>query len=425
MTDVAPTTAEPAAEPHLRQVSVDQLRPGMFVHDLQKGWLTHFIWRKQFAIKETADINRLKSEGIREVVIDTRRGDDVRQESPELSQEREKQRFAVLDRKIQEATQKRVEQVRASVSLEEERWRVQYLRRDATATVRDLMTDIRLGKQADIRRAEEVVDKMMASVGRNPDALIPLLRLKSEHAYSYEHSISVAAMVIALGGTLGLENDVIHQASQGALLQDLGKARIPERILDKPGRLNDFEFERIRSHVRESINILENVPGMSDLTMNVVVQHHERVNGSGYPFRLAGDAISLHAQAAAIVDAYDALTSERPFQRRLEPSQALRELYAAAGTHFRPDLIQAFIRTLGIYPVGSLVRLENQTLAVVTEQNRDNLLKPVVRVIFSIRDGRYLRPSVLDLGRRLEAPAIISIESYERWGIDPQRWQPA
>jgi HD-GYP domain-containing protein (c-di-GMP phosphodiesterase class II) len=403
---------------------VDQLRPGMFVHDLKKGWLTHFIWRKQFAIKEAADINRLKSEGIREVVIDTRRGDDIRIEPDGAAEERDKQRFVALDQRLQHVTQKRIEQARANVSLEEERWRVQFLRRDATTTVRELMVDIRLGRQADIRRAEEVVDKMMASVNRNPDALIPLLRLKSHDAYSYEHSISVAAMVIALGDTLGQEADVVHQAAQGALLQDLGKARIPERILAKPGRLNDFEFERIRSHVRESINILENVPGMSDLTLNVVVQHHERLNGSGYPFRLAGEAISLHAQAAAIVDAYDALTSERPFQHRLEPTQALRELFSVAGTHFRPDLIQAFIRTLGIYPVGSLVRLDNQTLAVVTEQNRDNLLKPVIRVIFSIRDGRYLRPVTLDLARRLEAPAILNIESYERWGIDQARWQP-
>lgn len=407
---------------HLREVTLDDLRPGMYVADLGRRWWSHGFLRRRFLLRDAGDIERLRGEGIRQVVIDLNQG---ARPQPAVREPALQDPFDSLDRRLREAAGARRARARETVSLEEERWRVRKLGADAGQVVRTLMEDIRLGRTADFRRTEDVVDRFMDSVGRQPDALIPQLRLKDRDAYGDQHALSITAMVIALGNTLDMDADTVRQAAQGALLQDMGKACIPERILAKPGRLNDFEYARMRSHVPESLRLLEDLPWIGDLTLRVVTEHHERVDGSGYPHRLAGDAISLHAQAAALVEAYDALTSDRPFQAGIEPTEALRELFTGAGRQFRPDLVPALVRTLGVYPVGSLVRLSNATLAVVTRQNRHRPLQPEVRVIFDLRQKRYLRPYDLDLARRLEVPDIVAAESYLRHGIDPRRWMPA
>ncbi len=409
---------------HLREVPVDELRPGMYVADLGRGWLSHMFLRRRFLLQDAGDIERLRGEGIREVVIDLNRGAQPQVPAVEVLAAQAHERFTGLDLRLREAAEARRARARETVSLEEERWRARRLGAEAGEVVRGLMEDVRLGRNADFRRTEEVVDRFMDSVGRHPDALVPLLRLKGHDAYGDQHALSVTAMVVALGNTLDMEADTIRQAAQGALLQDMGKACIPERILSKPGRLNDFEYARMRSHVPESLRLLEDLPWIGDLTLRVVTEHHERVDGSGYPHRLAGDAISLHAQAAALVEAYDALVSDRPFQAGIEPTEALRELFTGAGRQFRADLVPALVRTLGVYPVGSLVRLSNETLAVVTRQNRHKPLQPEVRVMFDLRQRRYIRPYDLDLGRRLEVPEIVAAESYARRGIDPRRWTP-
>lgn len=410
--------------PQLRKVPVDLLRPGMYVHDLQTGWLAHPFWRRRFVIKDERAIARLRRDAIDEVVIDVALGLDVDPATVPRSGDDTRQRFAALDRRFMDIARQRTEKLRDTVSIAEERWRVQFLQREALQTVHHLMDDIRLGRQVDVQRAEPMIEKMMRSVLRHQDALIPLLRLKDHDLYSYQHSVSVAAMAVALGVTLGMDEETLRQTALGALLQDIGKARIPETILDKPGRLNAIETRLVHRHVIDSQMILEDTPGVTDLMLEIVANHHERIDGTGYPHAIAGDRIPLHAQLAAIVDVYDAITSDRPYQRRTEPTEALRQLYGMANSHFREDMLQALIRTVGIYPAGSLVRLDNGHLAVVIEVNRDNLLKPRVQVMYDTRSNRYLQPYLLDLARRLDPPAIVGVESYSRWGIDPRHWQP-
>jgi HD-GYP domain-containing protein (c-di-GMP phosphodiesterase class II) len=406
--------------PKFRKVPVQQLRPGMFVCDLQTHWLYHSFWRKEFLIEDEATLARLRQDPIREVVIDTRRGVDV---EPGIDRRLldDRERFAALDERIQEAARQRRAHVRQAVSLEEERRRMQFFRRDAMATMHRLMESIRLGRRADIASTEPMIEKMMRSVQQHPDALIPLLQIKDN--YGHQHSLSVAAMVLAFGTTLGIGEDVLRQAAQGALLKDVGSLRIPEGILQKPDRLTDYEMRVVRRHVFDSQLILEDSAGMTEMMLDVVAHHHERVDGTGYPHALAGDQVPMHAQLAAIVDVYDALTSDRPYQQRMEPNDALRHLYSRAGSDFREDLLKAFIRTVGVYPVGSLVRLDSSYLAVVTEVHRDKLLQPQVLVMFDTRIDRYVNPFPLDLARKVEPPAIIGVESYARWGIDPRRWQ--
>jgi HD-GYP domain-containing protein (c-di-GMP phosphodiesterase class II) len=407
----------------LRKLQVAKLEPGMFVSNIPVSWFAHPFWRTSFRIRDERDIERLVEAGVQEVLIDTQRGADIPivKKKPVLP---DQERFAELDQRIQQQLTKRRQAVRNTTSLADERWRVQFLAQDAVGMVQGLMEEVRLGHKLDIHSTEPVIEKMIDSVRRHPDALIPLLQLKEHDNYSYQHSISVAAMVMALGTTLQLDEEKLLRAAQGALLQDVGTARISERILNKATPLTDLEYLHVRSHVEQSLAVLESSFGSSDLMLQVVTQHHERLDGTGYPHRLLGASVSPLAQIAAIVDVYDALTSDRPYHRRVEPAVALRQIYSLAGTQFSEDLVQAFVRTLGLYPVGSLVRLDNDTLAVVIEQHRDNLSKPVVRVIFNTRNQTYLQPQVLDLARRFEVPAIVGVESWQQWNIDARRWRP-
>jgi HD-GYP domain-containing protein (c-di-GMP phosphodiesterase class II) len=407
----------------LRKLQVAKLEPGMFVSNIPVSWFAHPFWRTSFRIRDERDIERLVEAGIHEVLIDTRRGTDLVAKERQVRPDPE--RFAELDQRIRQQTAKLRQTVRNTNSLADERWRVQFLAQDAMDMVQGLLEDARLGKRLDLLSTEPIVEKMIDSVRRHPDALIPLLQLKEHETYNSQHSVSVAAMVVALGTTLQLEEEPLLRAAQGALLQDVGTARISERILNKATPLTDLEYLHLRSHVEQSLSVLETSPGSSDLMLQVVTQHHERLDGTGYPHRLLGESVSPLAQIAAIVDVYDALTTDRPYHRRVEPAAALRQIYSLAGSQFSEELVQAFVRTLGLYPVGSLVRLDNDTLAIVIEQHRDNLSKPVVRVIYNARNRTYMQPQVLDLGRRFEVPAIVSVESWQQWGIDPRRWRPA
>jgi HD-GYP domain-containing protein (c-di-GMP phosphodiesterase class II) len=408
----------------LRKLSVGKLEPGMFVSNIPVSWFAHPFWRTSFHIRDEGDIERLVEAGISEVLIDTKRGTDIAKVK-EKPWRPDQERFAELDQRIKNGLSKRRETVRNSASLEDERWRVQFLANDAMGMVEALMEEARMGQRLDLPRTEPVLEKMIASVRRHPDALVPLLQLKEHDTYNSQHSISVAAMVMALGTTMQLDEEQLLRAAQGALLQDVGTARISARILNKATPLTDLEYLHLRSHVEQSLAVLEASAGSSDLMLQVVTQHHERLDGTGYPHRLLGESVSPLAQIAAIVDVYDALTADRPYHRRVEPAVALRQIYSLAGSQFSEELVQALVRTLGLYPVGSLVRLENGNLAVVIEQHRDNLSKPVVRVIFNTRNRTYIQPQVLDLARRFEVPAIVSVESWQQWGIDQRRWRPA
>ena len=407
----------------IRKVTVQQLRPGMYIHDLGKSWFAHDFWQKQFLIPDQRCIDRLRLDGFREVDIDTELGLDVASVATD-------EHTDIVDGgmthsahfKLRETLEKDRAEKRNKVELEGERLRVQFLHKAAMNTVRDLMNDVRMGRQVEIERTEPMIEKIMDSVVRHPDALIPLLRLKGHDGYSFNHSISVAAMLVAVGSTLKLDSNVVMQAAQGALLQDVGKARIDDAILNKHGPLDPSEWRSMQSHVDQSLIILNESKGITSLTLEVVTQHHERLDGSGYPYGISGEALSLHAQLAAIVDAYDAMTSDRPHAVRMEPTDALRRIRQLGGKQFRQELIDAFIRTIGIYPVGSLVRLDNERLAVVVEQHPTKLLKPVVLSIYNTRTRSYITPQRLELGQRAESPAILGAESYQHWGIDSRRW---
>jgi putative nucleotidyltransferase with HDIG domain len=400
----------------IKQIRSEQLKPGMYIHDLNCGWLDHPFVSNAFAVRDQATVDKIISLGIRELYIDTIKGADVWAARPQSEVNAE------LEKRLQEIAQKRAEKP-IVIELKDEAARARRLHAEANKMARLVLDDIRLGQKIQIDRVEPLVDNMVESVFRHQDALLPMARLKNIDDYTFEHSVGVSALLIAFGRTLKLPKDTIREIALGGLLHDIGKAHVPEAILNKPGKLTDDEFAKMQSHVNASLHLLQGVPGISEVTRQVVAQHHERIDGSGYPNRLSGKEISQYGQMAAIVDVYDAITSDKVYCRGMPPTQALKKLLEWSKHHFDPQLVQSFIRAIGIYPTGTLVRLESNRMGVVVEQNENNLLEPVVRIFYHAGQQHYVPPELVDLSKVQDR--VASCENYDKWKIDPHQWLPS
>ncbi|MDR2186588.1 MAG: HD-GYP domain-containing protein [Azonexus sp.] len=400
----------------IKQIHTDQLKPGMFVHDLNCGWLDHPFIANAFLVGDRQTVDKIVSLGIRELYIDTDKGADVEEARTveEVS--------ADLDRHLSAIARQGPDQA-VTTALAEEAARARRLQGEAHKIVRHMMDDVRLGQQIEVDRIEPLVENMVDSIFRNQDALLHLSRLRHHDDYTFQHSVSVCTLLVAFGRSLNLERAVLKDMALGGLLHDIGKACVPDAILNKPGKLTDGEFVKMKSHVDLGLAVLQQTPGVPEIALSVTAEHHERYDGSGYPHQQNQQGISLYGQIASIVDVYDAISSDRCYHKGMPPTQALRKLLEWSSHHFNPQLVQTFIRAIGIYPSGSLVQLESKRLGVVLEQNEKNLLTPVVRVFYHAAQQHYIAPENIDLARSKDR--IASFEDFAQWNIDPKQWLPA
>ena len=247
-----------------------------------------------------------------------------------------------------------------------------------------------------------------------------LCRIREGDTYTFQHSVSVCTLLVTFCRYMEMTPEQIHEAGIGGMLHDIGKMRVPDHILNKPGKLTDPEFEIMKSHVVLGLETLRQTPGISRTVIQVAGEHHERFEGSGYPERIKGYEISTLGRMAAIVDVYDAITSNRIYHRGMEPPAALTKLFEWSDHHFDPELVQHFIQAIGIYPVGSLVRLASERLAVVIEQGAHGLLFPKVRVVYDIQRGRRITPVDLDLSDpETGGDSIVRNEDPDIWKLNP------
>ena len=398
----------------IKLIPTEKLQTGMFIHDLNCGWMDHNFVRSRFAVKTEAVALKVRALGVKEIYIDTARGLDIAEGPSQEAQEHQ------VDAALQAlATASASDMPRVSVRHEVER--AQKLHGDANRIVRDVMGDVRLGKQIQLEQIEPLVARIVDSIFRRADALMPLARLKEHDEYTFQHSVSVCVLMTSFARALELPREIIHEIAIGALLHDVGKAKVADEILNKPAKLTDAEFAKMKNHVVQSKIILQATPGISNIALDVAAQHHERFDGTGYPNKLKGEEISLYGQMGAIVDVYDAITSNRVYHKGMPPTEALRKLLDWSANHFEPRLVKAFIRSVGIYPTGALVRLESKRLAVVQAQHADNPMQPTVKVIFHTA-GHYLRPEDVDLRRSQDR--IVGHEDFAAWNIDALRWLP-
>jgi putative nucleotidyltransferase with HDIG domain len=400
----------------IKKIDVIDLKPKMFIHDINCPWIDHPFLRDSFLIESDRDIEKIAAYGIRQVYIDTERGPDM----PHAPTVHEVHRQ--LDDHMQHLgrTLKRAPQ--PPVSVEKERVKAKQICREAGRIVHNILQDCRLGKQVELEQVEPVVSNIVDSIFRNPDAIVSLLRIKQADKYTFQHSVAVGTLLISFCRALEIERKTIELVGLGGLLHDIGKMQVPNSILNKPGKLTESEFEIMKKHVRYGCLTLEKTPGMSSIALNVAAEHHECYDGSGYPRGLKSDEISLYGQMASVVDVYDALTSTRIYHVGIEPTEVLRKLLEWGDHHFKLTLVHQFIRTIGIYPVGTLVRLDSGYLAVVVEQHHENLLHPRVRAVFNSRSRSYMPPRDYDLSSPGCHDRIASFEVPSRWGIEPGRY---
>ena len=386
----------------IKKIATTQLAVGMYIHALCGNWIDHPFWKERFLLSDPEDILRIERSAITEVMIDTARGRDVAmpaQLEPALS-----------------GADAAAALVPTSVSMDAEVARAFLICTRAKAAVTSMFNDARMGQAINTRESESLVEEISSSVMRHPHALISLSRLKTSDEYTYMHSVAVCALMIALARQLKLPDTWIREAGMAGLMHDIGKMTIGTDILNKPGRLTDPEYAAMRLHPEGGLRILQQSGVLNAAAYDVCLHHHEKFDGSGYPFGLQGEQISVLARMAAICDVYDAITSERPYKKAWGPAHSIREMASWSG-HFDEQIFQAFVRTVGIYPVGALVRLQSQRIGVVIEQDEKSLLKPKIMLLISARTRMPLERLVLDLSKAGEADKIAQIESAKDWNM--------
>jgi HD-GYP domain-containing protein (c-di-GMP phosphodiesterase class II) len=397
-----------AANPMRKKIKVSQLQMGMFVDELCGSWLDNPFWSTRFLVEKPAEINQLVASPVRELWIDTARGLDVQdvQSASEVAAQNE----AVLQNIATQA-----ESPARKESLDAEIARAARICDRARTAVMSMFQEARMGKAVATEQLTPLVDEISASVLRNPGALVSLARLKTVDDYTYLHSVAVCGLMIALARQLGLPESDMREIGMAGLVHDLGKADIPDAILNKPGKLTDAEFEIIKNHPAAGHRMLLEGQGVGAVPLDVSLHHHEKIDGSGYPHRLAGDAISLYAKMGAVCDVYDAITSIRAYKAPWSPAESLRKMAEWSNGHFDRAVFHAFIKCVGIYPVGSLVRLESGLLGVVIDNPTENLLAPSVKVFFCTRRKARMPPKVIDLARSNAKDKIKNWESPTKW----------
>ena len=385
-----------------KKINIRDIRLGMFVVELGGSWLDHPFWRSSFLLKDINDLKDLQSSGIDDLWIDTAKGLDVAGvqggETP------------VLEAVSQESS------AGARVPLEQELERARKIQAKAKQAVVSMFQEARMGNALKVGEAATLVDEISSSVTRNPGALLSLARLKNKDDYTYLHSVAVCALMIALGRQRGVEGEELRSLGMAGLLHDVGKVGIPEEVLNKPGRLTDEEFEIIKQHPVKGWEILKASYDVDEMALDVCRHHHERVDGKGYPDKLSGDALSVFARMGAVCDVYDAITSERCYKEPWEPAVALSKMAEWREGQFDELIFQSFVKTVGIYPTGTLVKLHSGRLGVVTDQTDAGLLKPKVKVFFSGKSRVPIPQEIINLARSQDS--IESVEDPLRWGFD-------
>jgi len=394
----------------LKKITIEQLTLGMHIKEFCGSWMDHPFWRSGFVLVDPKDIKTILASSIKEVWIDTSKGLDIAQgQSSVTDAESDAQVEAVLQQ-VTISTR-----VVAPVSIAEEIQRASKICSLAKRAVISMFEEARMGKTVDIGGAQKLVEEITDSVARNPGALISLARLKTADDYTYMHSVAVCAMMVSLAKQLGLDETQTRSAGLAGLMHDLGKAAMPMDVLNKPGKLTDAEFNVIKTHPEEGHRLLLTGTNIDPVVLDVCLHHHEKVDGSGYPKGLKGEEISLFAKMGAVCDVYDAITSNRPYKAGWDPAESLRKMAEWSKGHFDWTVFQAFVKSLGIYPVGSLVRLSSGRLGVVVEQTGKALTGPTVKIFFSTTSNMRIPPQVVDLSRPGVTEKIASREDPEKW----------
>ncbi len=394
----------------LKRISVSQLTVGLHIKEFCGSWMEHPFIRSSFVLSNAKDLSVILASSIKEVWIDSSKGLDVPVSVPVVS---EKQAEIEIDAALEQVVTGG--RSMAPVSIEREMERAALICRQSKQAMVSMFEEARMGNSVDVGGARDLVEEISDSVMRNPGALISLARLKTVDDYTYMHSVAVCAMMVVLAKQLGLDEAKTRLAGLAGLMHDLGKAAMPATVLNKPGKLTAAEFEIIKSHPVKGYEMLLMSESFDADTRDVCLHHHEKVDGSGYPEGLKGDGISLMAKMGAVCDVYDAITSNRPYKIGWDPAESLRKMAEWSTGHFDQKVFQAFVKSMGIYPVGSLVLMSSGRIGVVTAQSAKSLITPQIKVFYSTKSHMRITPELLDLSKVGSTEKIAGREDPAKW----------
>ena len=373
----------------LKKISISELVPGMFVESIaeQKGKLKVTSRGK---VTKKGIVTSLKKRGVTAVIIDPSKQFAPEEAEPEVEPVEEAPPPQEEPEEPAEPAPKR------EVSFNEEVSVANKLHKKGKSIQKTLLNSVAKGLPADIAVSEEFSNNLVGSIDRNPNALLCLTKIREKDDYLLEHSLNVAILLANFAKFIGLEEEIVQELALSGFLHDIGKIKIPDSILHKPGRLTDQEMNIMRDHVIFGIEALEEMD-IPERMIKTVGEHHERLDGYGYPEGARGDEISYTGRMISIVDVYDALTADRCYKAGMSSQKALQILLKDTPAKYDRVLVQKFIKCIGVYPVGSLVKLTDSTIAMVVRHNEGSPLKPLVKVFYSVKGNHYLAPEDIDL----------------------------
>ncbi|WP_028863044.1 HD-GYP domain-containing protein [Psychromonas aquimarina] len=363
--------------------NISELRIGMYLLDITvpKG---KFKLTEAGLIENETIIERFKNKGIERVMID-------------------------MDKSINMPKAKKVSAVKKAQDkfFQQEVVKARKIFDQSKNIQKKIFHDAENGCPLDLKSVSMVTDESIDLIFDNPDALACVLNIRNKDEYLLEHSVAVSVLISIFAFHLKMGKEVIRKLAVGGFLHDVGKIKVPEKILNKPGKLTDSEFEIIKSHAAHSIDIISRTPDISALSLEVATQHHEKLNGEGYPNGIKENNISVYGRMIAICDIFDALTSSRSYKQGYAQVKAFSILRSLAdNNHLDKKLVDQFIQCMGVYPVGALVQLDSNKLAIVESHNRQDPIRPNVRPFYSLGPKNFEFGHHIDLSKMLEEQIV-------------------
>ncbi|MFD2164745.1 HD-GYP domain-containing protein [Thalassotalea euphylliae] len=385
----------------LKTLAIDELEVGMFVQEIKLKNSDHKV-KNQGKVNSPRTIELLRKQGAASVVVKL---------NPEqiAKLEQANQSSSTTATQLDNTS----DSPKGSVSLSDEFANSCRVYDEATENVKKLFSEAASGQQLTTEKILVLADEITESVFRNEYAMTILTRIRQQANYHWEHAINTAILMCGFGLYLGLNKPTVKKITLGALFHDIGLARVPKAILEKQGPLTTNENSVVQKHISWGIEIGKRDNILNDVVIDMMANHHERLDGSGYPRGIQQDKLSKLARITAIIDVYDAMTGDRAYKKGIPPIAAMRHLMSES-EKFDPQLVQKFIKFAGVYPVGSLVKLSNDKLGIITEGNREEPLKPKLKVIYSTQISSLVTPKNCDLTQEdISIVSAVRSEDYQ------------
>ena len=403
----------------LRKIPNHDVELGMFIVGFGGTWFDHPFWRGKFVIESTHDLERVRRSSVPYVVIDEARGLSAATDQAPDQTRPSAETSSKTKRRGPRKARYRPAIVQDPRSL---------VRRNAIAlatrskeTMRRVFGDAEQGWAVDRSSVDGVLDGIVASIEEDAKTLLSVTRLKTKDDYTYLHSVAVCTLMVCIAKRRGMDDEEVRDLGLAGLLHDIGKIGIPDPILKKPHGLSGEELAVVRNHPEHGFRLLSQSPGISDTALDVCRHHHEKIDGSGYPFGLAESEISFAARLGAVCDVFDALTSHRPYKGAWSSQKALTRMWGWEG-HFDRSLLEELMKTLHVYADGILVRLSNKKLALtLTEQPGSECVRAAE--IFCLEHGERIEPRRINIVEGDPDLQIMSIEDPANWGFDDWEYE--